>query len=112
MISTYKFLGLYLPITTYNGFCLDPQFDKDIIGFIPTTEVYECYQKCKTTHDCKAFAFNDKTTIGLSNCYLYRNGPYTQGTGASEVICYVLQGIEKLSVYFEETIIKEKSSII
>ena len=90
----YKFLGQYLPNTTYNGFCRDPQYDKDIIEFIPTTKIDECYQNCKNTHDCEAFAFNDKTTIGLSNCDLYRNGPYTQGTGASDVICYVLQGIE------------------
>ena len=90
--SSKSFIGQDLPRTTYNGFCRNPQYDKNIIDFIPVNAANECHLKCRNKNDCAAFAFNSKTTVGLSNCDLYRNGPYTQGTGASDIICYVIEG--------------------
>ena len=86
-------LGHLLPNSImYDGFCRNSQNDKSIIDFISVNVVDECYQNCIKIYDCKAFAFNSKTTIGLSNCNLYRIGPYIKGTGDSGVLCYVIQG--------------------
>lgn len=78
----------------YNGFCRDSQNNKDIIDFLSVTDVSTCNQTCKDTFGCAAFAFNSKTLVGLSNCNLYRQGPYIQGTGDSHVLCYVFEGIK------------------
>ena len=76
----------------FNGFCRDSQHNKDIIDFLSVKDVSICNQTCKDTFGCAAFAFNSKTLVGLSNCNLYRHGPYIQGDGYSNVLCYVFEG--------------------
>ena len=91
-------LDYLLPSLVYNGFCRNSQHNKDIIDFISVTDVSICNQKCKDTFGCTAFAFNSKTLVGLSNCNLYRQGPYTHGDGYLHVLCYVFEGT-KLEFY-------------
>ena len=50
----------------------------------------ECYEECKVTSGCVAFAYENPDHASGTNCDFYRNGPYTKGSGREHTKCYIL----------------------
>ena len=76
-------------IQSFEGFCREENGrSKDLIGDFPTANIGSCYQKCKDTEGCVAFAFTPENT---DNCDLYRGGPYTRGSGRAGSQCFPLE---------------------
>ena len=63
---------------------------RDYISVEISSSPSDCQQKCENTDGCTAFVYKDATT---SNCYKYRGGPYTYGTGITGYTCYIMPGI-------------------
>ena len=53
-----------------------------------TADAEECYEKCKSTTGCVAFAYD--TNNDNLDCDLYEDGPYTTGNGRADTTCYIV----------------------
>ena len=70
------------------GACRDESGNYDVLKHYNGYSLKSCRVRCQRIGGCTAMAyFSDK------QCALYRGGPYTQGTGYSNVQCYTNQGI-------------------
>ena len=72
----------------FDGFCRKGDGSKDYIKDLQAKNVGSCYQTCKDTSGCVAFAFTPEST---DNCDLYRGGPYTRGSGRAGSQCFPLE---------------------
>ena len=72
----------------FDGFCRKSDGSKDYIKDLQTKNVGSCYQTCKDTSGCVAFAF---TPSSDKNCDLYKGGPYSKGSGKSGSKCYTME---------------------
>lgn len=72
--------------TTYNGWCRYGSKEKDLIGNhrFPGS-ASSCGQECYSESGCTAYAFDS----GTRECFLYKGGPYTHGSGRENTLCYV-----------------------
>ena len=77
-------------LKTFKGYCRDPSNNKQIIEYIHASSSAKCQDLCIHKSGCVAFAFEQNDGEGGTNCDLYDGGPYTQGTGANDITCYIL----------------------
>ena len=89
LISTFQFIEPYQSIG--KGQCLYGSDDAEFFAGTGVSSVMECYDECKQTTGCSAFAFRSSTGA----CVKYRDGPYTYTDGRSHFECYLL-GISNL----------------
>ena len=70
--------------------------------------VYKCKEEC-ISWGCVAFAYSYDNDY----CDLYRNGPYTYGSGSKSTKCYIMPSgnIYGLFVNFLENIIQIASTL-
>ena len=77
-------------LPSHDGWCRYGNEEKDIITSVTKSDSSDCYEECKATNGCVAFAYEDPAFAYSTNCDFYRNGPYTHGTGREHTKCYVL----------------------
>jgi len=80
-----------LPKEAFEGDCRNAKDGRDLIKGIEVSpkNSYQCHQECIRQTGCAAFAFNKSET---ESCNLYAGGPYTDGTGHEDTICYIMEG--------------------
>ena len=69
----------------FDGYCRYGSNEKDWIKEVETN-LQNCYNQCKTTDGCTAFAYDESRNY----CDLYRGGPYTKGSGRENTKCYTM----------------------
>ena len=76
----------------FHGHC---QYGSDPTNYTDASNDHECYEQCKNTDGCNAFAYeygNKEYEYGNygNNCNLYDGGPYTKGNGSANTKCYIM----------------------
>lgn len=57
---------------------------------VDTDDAEACYEECKSTTGCVAFAYETGKSSPFKDCDLYEDGPYTTGNGRDDTTCYVV----------------------
>ena len=93
-IKFYYTLYIGLPSTKFTGICQDKNggFELANGAYTSGVSVFQCYDLCKTIHDCVAFFYKDIDEVCNGLTYTdVTDGPYT-GSGASGYTCYIMPG--------------------
>ena len=69
----------------FGGYCRYGSNERIGIKQVETNR-QNCYNQCKITDGCTAFAYD----WSLSYCDLYRGGPYTKGSRRKNTTCYTM----------------------
>ena len=92
-------LHVALPTTQFSGHCrYNSGSGEETYGkikfFFTTPSAENCYKQCKGYEEesngeakCVAFSF---TNTKLSNCNLFKDGPYTFGDDVADTTCYIM----------------------
>ena len=95
-LALFQFgLGELSQLQAFDGYCrLDGSDKPDLIrtplSALSATNEQNCYDECKTTDGCIAFAYTSNGHDRDPYCSLYRGGPYTRGNGGANSKCYTM----------------------
>ena len=72
----------------FDGDCRYRPNNINRIKELGATNAQSCYEQCEITDGCTAFAY--KSNAPNKDCNLYREGPYTFGSGRENQTCYIM----------------------
>jgi hypothetical protein len=85
------FYYLRTALVTHEGWCRDKDGGFQQLSHGHETILSNCEKGCNTNLECDAFSYETPTPSDYYNCYHYKNGPYTAGSGRPDTKCYIVE---------------------